>query len=374
VATAYAICAKGIVNEPLAQATAPFAPGPVPPPDNFYHWQVNGAVSCPQDQVLVGGGTNAINDDMPSTVAVVPPVLTAWSVGLKEAAPTDLYWAQFDTTHPLAATPIEGICVSVAAPQALKKNIYIALPDPRLPVPDDVLAATRGAPTTLTTHSVHLAKVASAPIAADVLAGATGRTYAVPRNCGDSSPAVSAATAALRQQVGTLVPAGQLAVGDPIFTFDTRSLTCSPAAGTSMSTPFTYTQFINGTVSQATINPLDVLTYQQRQLEQAAQQLGSGYVVRDAQVCPQGVRVVTASSSQATLSCPARGWGEIVPTTDQTDQLVKLLAGKSPSEAQVVLRQQPGFAAAVLTVEPSGTATLPADPSQITLTIVGEDQ
>ena len=82
---------------------------------------------------------------------------------------------------------------------------------------------------------------------------------------------------------------------------------------------------------------------------------------------------MSASGTQATLSRMARGRGVLVLSADQTQQLLLMVAGKSVTEAQALPREQPGLAQALVTVDPPGTTVLPSDPSQITLTLVGED-
>jgi hypothetical protein len=220
--------------------------------------------------------------------------------------------------------------------------------------------------------SAHVTQAQSAPIAApSAIKPATGRQYYyVPAGCGDPTPAIDAATAALKAALARQIPAGQVAFGGPSLSITRGSLTCSPGAGASRDAPFTYVQAIDGNATQGTYNPIDVRTYQRGQLQQAVQNLGDQYALRDTLICPQGPQLVGATATRATVQCTAYGVAEWQWTPDALDALARSLAGKHKDEALRLLDATPGLEPGTSTIDLLSGDTLPDDPSAISIILV----
>jgi hypothetical protein len=318
--------------------------------------------SCPQNEVLAGGGlVNSPSAVDAAALAIGWPLTTdgllpgtppTWHVGLKNSAQ-----AVFSTFS--NAIVSQAICLQVIPPLHVRFNFsnYHHL----LRIPADVIVATDGSgqlKATLVTTSV--TQVQSGPIDASqsINPFTGGVTYSVP--------------AALTAQLERAVPTGRVAFGSPSVSINRDSLTCSPAAGTQRSAPFTYTQAIDGSASQGTYYPGDVFTYQMQQLQAAARQLGSPYVLGNTLVCPPGPSVQSATATRATIECAAYGVAEW-PWSDQALRaLAAQLADKTPSQALAILNATPGIEPGSATIAlPSGVTitNLSTNPADITLLV-----
>ena len=263
-----------------------------------------------------------------------------------------------------------GICVSTEPVIAITFSNYHHLI--RIPA-DNVTVATDGSGEVKASQvTVRVSQPQSSPIEATKTMNpfTGGISYDVPANCGDATPATNAATTALKQALNGKVPAGQVAFGSPVVTIDRGSLTCSPTVGTSRTTPFTYTQSIDGSAAQSSYNPQDVSHYQYSQLQKAATAFGSQYVLRDTLICPKAPQLVSATSTRATVACTAYGVAEWQWTTDALQALARSLAGKSKDAALQILNSTPGIDAGSAVIDLIQGNTLPSDANDITIIVV----
>jgi hypothetical protein len=330
--------------------------------------------SCPQNEVLAGGGlvnspsavdVAALAIGWPLTTdGLLPGTPPTWHVGLKNSAQ-----AVFSTFSDAIVS--QAVCLQVLPPLHVRFNFsnYHHL----LRIPADVVVATDGSgplKATLVTTSVSQVQSGAIDAVQTTNPFTGGVTCSVPAGCGDPSPASDAATSALTAQLARAVPAGQVPFGSPSVSINRGSLTCSPAAGTQRTSPFTYTQAIDGSASQGTYNPGDVFTYQMQQLQAAARQLGSPYVLGNTLLCPPGPTVQSATANRATIKCAAFGVAEW-PWSDQALRaLAAQLAGKTPGQALAILNATPGIEPGSATIAlPSGVTitNLPTNPADITL-------
>jgi hypothetical protein len=356
----YAVCAQGVFAEPLISAQ-----------DFSSQLTKDISVTCPEDAVLVGGGFVQPGGKGAGEAVTIDttgiPDLTAWHAGYNSDGSTNL--------------EVDGICVQAQS----TFNLSITFSNYRhlLRIPADrVLVATDGSGQVNASQSTaHVTQEQSGPIAAQQTINpfTGGIAYVVPAGCGDATPAIAAATNALKAQLTSHVPAGQLPFGSPSLTINRGSLTCSPGAGTQQRAPFSYLQAIDGSATQATYNPDDVRAFQRGQLEQAVRDLGGQYVLDYALICPEGTQVATATATRASILCPAGGVVEWHWTADALKALARSLAGKHKDEAQRLLDATPGVepGTSTLAAPSNGTTTvpqpgdmLPSDPNSILIEVI----
>jgi hypothetical protein len=358
---AFAVCAKGIFDEPLVmqQNYAGYPPGnPVNP---------SGKVACSEGEVLTGGGFGVNDIDFWNT----PLTINTLALG---SSPQ--WQAALHSDGAAGAVPPDftlGICTTLKwngdVPITFSNYHHlIRIPADSIIVATDGSGQVKAAPTT-----VHMTRVASNPIAATKTINpfTGGVSYSVPAGCGSPTPAIDAATTALKDKLkGLALPSGQIAFGSPAISINRGSLTCAPAAGTQRTAPFTFTQMIDGSATQASYDPHEIVKYQYSQLQRAAQQLGSPYVLRDTLICPEGPKLVSATSTRATVECSAYGVAEWPFSADQLRALAQKLAGKSKAEAMAILDATPGIEPGSETFNHLQGDTLPNKADDITIIIV----
>jgi hypothetical protein len=358
--TIYAVCAQGVFAEPLVDAQ-----------DVSNQVSKDVSVTCPEDEALVGGGFlqpggKGAGDAITIDTTGIPD-LTAWHAGFNSDSSANL--------------EVDGICVQ--AQSNFRISITFSNYRHLLRIPADrVAVATDGSGQVKASQiTARVSQARSGPIAAQKITDpfTGGVSYVVPSGCGDPTPAIDAATAALKAQLGALVPAVQMPFGAPSITINRGSLTCSPGPGTQQSAPFTYAQAIDGSATQGTYSPDDVRAYQRGQLDQAVRAQGGQYVLDYALICPQGTQVATASTTQASILCPAGGVVEWNWTSDALKALARSLAGKHKDEALRLLDVTPGVEPGTSTIDApsSGTLTviqpgdtLPSDPNSIIVVVI----
>jgi hypothetical protein len=357
----YAVCAQGIFAEPLVDA------------QDFTSQLIKDvSVTCPEDEVLVGGGflqpgAKGAGDAIIIDTTGIPD-LTAWHAGYKSD-----YGANLE---------VDGICVQ--AQSTFRISITFSNYRHLLRIPADrVTVATDGSGQVKASQvSARVTQAQSGQIPAIQTTNpfTGGVSYVVPAGCGDPAPAIDAATNALKTQLGALVPAVQLPFGAPSISINRGSLTCSPGPGTQRSAPFTYVQAIDGSATQGTYSPDDVRAYQRGQLDQAVRALGGQYTLDNALICPQGTQVASATATQASILCPAGGVVEWGWTSDALKALARSLAGKHTDEALRLLDTTPGVepGTSIIEVPSNGSATviirpgdtLPSDPNAIIVVVI----
>jgi hypothetical protein len=373
-AIGYAVCvtAPNIFQAPFELASN----GPVNE-SGPGQYQADAASSCPQDELLTGGGfedylSGPLTDGSGHTLvalgwplttdALTPGTAPTWHVSLNNATTAAVQQTNSDIVDSVAA------CLRITASRLIR--ITFSNYHHLLRIPADVVAATDGSgQLKATLVTAHVSQAQSRPLPAvqtiNPLTGA--RAYLVPARCGDPSPAIDAATSALNAQLEQTIPAGQVAFGSPSVSINRGSLTCSPAAGTQRSTPFTYVQYIDGRASQGAYKPSDVVSYQRQQLPVAMRQWGSPYVLGNTLVCPAGPTLLRASATRATLACAAYGVAEW-PWSDQTlGALATQLAGQTPSQALAILNAIPGIEPGTAAIQTPGDSTLPSNPDAISI-------
>jgi hypothetical protein len=361
----FAVCVKGVIGEP--EVFSPDNPVPVTNiGNNVLHMDV--PVACPEGEVLVGGGYDNFFDGLVGlpmgTDAMTLGTTTQWHVGFSNTVPANF---GFGST----LMDINALCV--LPKWNGKVDITFSNYHHLLRIPADVTVATDGTgelkagPIT-----ARVSQAQSAPIQAQkTINPATGGvSYIVPANCGDPAPADAAATAALKTALPDKTPAGQVVFGAPTITLDRASLTCTPAAGTTRTAPFTYVQRTDGSASQGTYAPNDVTTYQRAQLEAAAKALGSQYALRDTLICPKGPTLASATATKATITCAAYGVAEWQWPADTLRSLAQSLAGKSKEAALQILNATPGIDAGSAVIDLPQGNTLPGNADDITIIIV----
>lgn len=103
---------------------------------------------------------------------------------------------------------------------------------------------------------------------------------------------------------------------------------------------------------------------------QANTQLGSGYApVGNIQTTLTGATLTDAKKGTVTLMIDAEGVWAYQFTDAQKQALVKLIAGKTKSEAQTLLASQAGVGQVVITLPNGNGDTLPTDVNKITIVI-----
>jgi hypothetical protein len=360
-ATVYAVCAKKLYSLPLAStgASAPAAgASSCYPAGCGYLRTMQQTTTCPTDGVLVGGGWDKVAPMAEaSTSAMGQPTLLGWTVR----------GSIVDTTS--GVTPsmtVLGVCVTAKAPQTIFitfSNYHRLI---RIPADQVIVATDSGGQVPAVQRTVRVSQIASGPLAAPVASAAVPYCY-VPAGCGDPTPAVTAASTALSDQLRRQTPADETIFAGPSFAIDRGSLTCTPAAGTRQASPFTYVQHIDGTASQASFKPADVRAYQSQQLQAAAQQLGAEYGLLSSAICPDGLTVSDTSATRATISCPTSGTARYLWTSDKLKGLAQQLAGKTPDAAKALLDTTTGVQLGSAVIDGLQGTHLPSDPSQIQL-------
>lgn len=347
----YAVCAQGVDAAPEVSVT-----------DASPNMFKEDTVSCPANEALSGGGFLQDGDKgggSPVTVNTSGiPDLTTWHAG-------------YDTTNNGSILYVDGICIqahlnlNIITTEAVRHLI-------RIPA-DTIVVATDGSGqvrAALEQVGVTQAQTSPLPAVPSTNPFTGSPVYTVPARCGDPTPAIDTATAALTAQLRSQLAAGQVAFGTPSVTISRGSLTCSPAAGTQRSMPFTYTQAIDGTASQGTYSPADVRAYQGQQLHLMIGQLGGQYMLDAPVLCPEGIRIQSAGSSRATLACPAGGIVEWQWSAPALAALARSLAGKTTSAALQLMDATPGMQPGTSTINLPNGATLPTDPTRIEIALI----
>jgi hypothetical protein len=378
--TGYALCATNINAD--APVTAEFKDDQAVKQVASGHYQGLVNVACPSGETLVGGGFYGTDGRLqPWSRVALTTESTHWQVAFdyvnvsdgSDSAPA-LYAAGAHTSAPFGNGGV-GTCITIPTKWNGKVTITFSNYHHLLRIPADVIVATDGSgQIRASILSARVSQARSQPIAAEKTINpfTGGVTYVVPSDCGSPTPAINIALSALTTQLKRSVPSGQVAFGSPVMTPDHGSLTCSPVAGTQRTALFTYTQAIDATATQSVYDPNAVVGYQQAQLQQATQALGSPYTLRDTLLCPGGPQLLNATSTRATLQCAAYGVAEWPWSADQLHTLAQSLAGKTKDAAQQVLDATPGIEAqsAVIDLPSAAGGKLPPDASDITIILV----
>jgi hypothetical protein len=344
----YGVCAKGVHAEPLMVTAL-----------NQSSSATTLDVNCPTGTVLVGGGFYA--EYYPKVVASVrvPTAPPSWRLRWRERA------------LPQARTLDYGVCVSPPHDDIVDIPIYVEPIKLYSPVPNPQ-SALSGGDIPAYTHTASVPQFASGALPAVKSISPTGAPiYTVPAGCGDPTPAIVAATNALKKQLGDQLPADEAVFYGPSVTIDRASLTCSPGAGTQQATPFTYVQRINGTGTETAYKPQDARNFQLQRLGEQVAKLGPEYALSAADICPDGLVVKNPGPTQATIECPVEASAKRNWPASQIDALKKQLAGKTPEEALIILNQTPGLTPGRSTIRLKSGTKLPDDPGKITITVIG---
>jgi hypothetical protein len=349
--TIFALCAHGVFTEPLVAVNNLTDPGTS---------KVDLGVRCPTDEVLVGGGYAQLGakgaGDPVTLDSTGIPDLTTWHAGY--SSNNDIY------------LEVHGICIRARSNFKIPITISNYRHLIRIPAEQVVVATDGTGQVAATQETAHVTQARSGALAAVQSNNAAGPLYVVPAGCGDPSAAIDAVTAALRTQLSGQATADQVPFGDAGISINRDSLTCSPGAGTRQSTPFTYTQAIDGSAAQATYSPTAVRAYQSQQLQGAVRNHGGQYVLDVATICPQDMRLATASATWANIVCPAGGVVEWNWTPDALKGLARTLAGKTKAEALRVLEGIAGVEPDKSTIDLADGATLPTDPNNIIIVVI----
>ncbi len=98
--------------------------------------------------------------------------------------------------------------------------------------------------------------------------------------------------------------------------------------------------------------------------------IGASYVITGdvtAQVSTQPKQI--NPQGMLSINIAANGTASYQITTTEEDAFAKLIAGKSPADAQALLLKQTGVALATINISGNSTVKLPTDPDQITFEV-----
>ncbi len=203
-------------------------------------------------------------------------------------------------------------------------------------------------------------------------AGGQDPSWNVPADCATNSTYLSAAhtaaQAALQTKLNGMV-SGQTFYG-PQFSFTDGSATCSPVAGTTESSDFSFTVAINGSAVQTTFNPTQVKSYQQTQLQNAAANVApaGSYTLIGSAVCGTPSVGATTSTS-ATITCTASGTAGWIWNSSNENTIANLINGESKGSALAALNSVQGIVAGSVSISLTGGSYLPVNASAISFSI-----
>lgn len=200
----------------------------------------------------------------------------------------------------------------------------------------------------------------------DSPAGGNTAYYYVPPSCGDSSPAQASARAALSAQL--TVAGGTIIFYGPVFDIKASTLSCSPAAGTQQTTPFNFTQKIDGTATETTFLASDAQDFQTKSVGGV---VPTNYVLVSASACPEGPKAGDgATGSKATITCPTTGKAGWDWKPAALSDLASAIAGSGLGSAVLELNSTPGVTPGSVKVDLVDGSELPQNADDITFAVV----